>query len=53
MTDSSDFVIDRVGDITLATGFSGHGFKFTPEIGRLVAGLVLDGTPAPPRFRLR
>ncbi len=53
MTESADFVIDRVGDITLATGFSGHGFKFTPEIGRLVADLVLDRTPSPARFRLR
>lgn len=53
VTETSDFVIDRVGDITVATGFSGHGFKFTPEVGRLVADLVLTGTPAPERFRLR
>ena len=52
LTETSDFVIDRVGDITVATGFSGHGFKFTPEIGRLVADLVLTGTQPPDRFRI-
>jgi sarcosine oxidase len=53
VTESSDFVIDRAGDITVATGFSGHGFKFTPEVGRMVADLVLTGTQAPERFRIR
>lgn len=52
-TETSDFVIDRVGDITVATGFSGHGFKFTPEIGRIVADLVLTEAQPPDRFRLR
>jgi sarcosine oxidase len=51
LTDDSDFVIDRVGPLTVAAGFSGHGFKFTPEIGRIVADLVLNGGPAPERFR--
>jgi sarcosine oxidase len=37
----------------VATGFSGHGFKFAPEIGRMVADLVLTGTQAPERFRIR
>ncbi|MFF2083329.1 NAD(P)/FAD-dependent oxidoreductase [Nocardia sp. NPDC058176] len=27
----------------LATGFSGHGFKISPAVGRLVADLLLDG----------
>lgn len=27
----------------LATGFSGHGFKISPAVGRLVAELLLDG----------
>jgi sarcosine oxidase len=53
MTETSDFVIDRVDDIAVAAGFSGHGFKFTPEIGRIVADLMLDGSPPPERFRLR
>jgi sarcosine oxidase len=53
LTDNSDFVIDRVGDVTVAAGFSGHGFKFTPEIGRLVADLVLERGQPPQRFRLQ
>jgi sarcosine oxidase len=52
-TDTEDFVLDRVGPITVATGFSGHGFKFGPVLGELLAALALDGTPAPERFRLR
>ncbi len=27
----------------LATGFSGHGFKISPAVGRLVADLLVDG----------
>ncbi|MBH0118330.1 N-methyl-L-tryptophan oxidase [Rhodococcus sp. HM1] len=41
-TPDSNFVVDRVGDVTVAAGFSGHGFKFAPVIGELVADLV-DG----------
>jgi sarcosine oxidase len=52
LTDDSDFVIDKVGPVTVAAGFSGHGFKFTPQIGHLVADLVLDTGPAPRRFGL-
>ncbi|WP_067660246.1 NAD(P)/FAD-dependent oxidoreductase [Nocardia harenae] len=42
----------------LATGFSGHGFKISPAVGRLAAELLLDGAttlpnvdPADFRFR--
>lgn len=51
-TASGDFVVDRVGPITVATGFSGHGFKFVPVIGHVIAGLVTGSAPAPPRFAL-
>ena len=52
-TPDGHFVIDRAGPITIAAGFSGHGFKFAPAIGELVAGLV-EGTADPPSlFRLR
>lgn len=52
-TTDGHFVIDRVGPITVAAGFSGHGFKFAPAIGELVAGLI-DGNADPPDlFRLR
>jgi N-methyl-L-tryptophan oxidase len=40
-----DFIIDWHPDfdeVLLATGFSGHGFKFGPLIGRIVAELLLD-----------
>jgi glycine/D-amino acid oxidase-like deaminating enzyme len=32
--------------LIVATGFSGHGFAMGPIAGRLVAELVLDGTPS-------
>ncbi|GAA1441936.1 FAD-dependent oxidoreductase [Leifsonia poae] len=51
-TDTEDFVLDRVGPVTVATGFSGHGFKFGPALGDILAGLALHGTPAAARFRL-
>lgn len=44
-TPDSNFVVDRIGEVTVAAGFSGHGFKFAPAIGELVAGLT-DGTAA-------
>ncbi|MCJ1702761.1 FAD-dependent oxidoreductase [Rathayibacter sp. VKM Ac-2926] len=51
ITPTEDFVLDRVGRVTLATGFSGHGFKFGPVLGELLADLV-DGAGALDRFRL-
>ena len=48
-TPSWDFLIDRLPDdprVVIAGGFSGHGFKFAPAVGRLVAELVLgEGGP--------
>jgi len=49
MTGNNDFVIDRDPDhsnIFYGYGFSGHGFKFAPLIGRLLAELVLDLEPS-------
>jgi sarcosine oxidase len=51
-TPDHNFIIDRRGPITVAAGFSGHGFKFAPAIGELVAGLVNDTCPAPELFAL-
>jgi sarcosine oxidase len=45
-----DFVITREGDLTVAAGFSGHGFKFVPLVGRLVADLVSGASVPEPRF---
>lgn len=38
-------VISRtdVDGLIVAAGFSGHGFKISPAVGRLVADLVIDG----------
>jgi sarcosine oxidase, subunit beta len=33
-----------LGGLFLATGFSGHGFKISPAVGKLVADLLVDGT---------
>jgi glycine/D-amino acid oxidase-like deaminating enzyme len=44
-TPDHDFVIDDAGPdgCYLACGFSGHGFKHGPAVGRMVADLVVDG----------
>ncbi|MBC7630110.1 FAD-dependent oxidoreductase [Aeromicrobium sp.] len=47
-----DFIIDRVGRVTVAAGFSGHGFKFVPLVGRMVAELVTGVAEPEPRFTL-
>jgi sarcosine oxidase len=51
-TPDSDFILDRVGPITIGAGFSGHGFKFTPAIGRVLADLALGGARPHPSFSL-
>ncbi len=52
-----DFIIDWHPDldsVLLATGFSGHGFKFGPLIGRIAAEHLLEGKSeySLDRFRL-
>uniref|UniRef100_UPI0036F34049 FAD-dependent oxidoreductase n=1 Tax=Fodinicola feengrottensis TaxID=435914 RepID=UPI0036F34049 len=49
-TASADFVIDQLGPVTVACGFSGHGFKFAPAIGQLLAGMALGTARPPDRF---
>lgn len=36
--------------LLVAAGFSGHGFKISPAVGRLVADLVLDGSSSDPNI---
>ena len=36
--------------LVVAAGFSGHGFKIAPAVGRLVADLVVDGHSNDPRI---
>ncbi|XP_062165244.1 probable sarcosine oxidase [Alnus glutinosa] len=48
MTPDEDFVIDFLGgefgkDVVMGGGFSGHGFKMGPVVGRILADLVLTG----------
>jgi len=51
MTSDEDFVIDRVGPLVLFGGCSGHGFKFGPVIGEILADLATDRDPGIPRER--
>lgn len=39
-----------VDGLVIAAGFSGHGFKIAPAVGRLVADLVVDGRSSDPRI---
>jgi monomeric sarcosine oxidase len=54
LTPDRDFIVDRHPvhpNVAIAAGFSGHGFKFAPVIGELLASLVLDpSSRAIPRF---
>lgn len=51
-TDDRDFVMDRVGGIVVASPCSGHGAKFTPVLGELLADLALTDEPGSDRFAL-
>ena len=45
-TPDDDFIIDwhpQLDRVLIATGFSGHGFKFGPTIGRIAAELLTTG----------
>jgi glycine/D-amino acid oxidase-like deaminating enzyme len=56
MTPDTDFIVDRhpaFPRVAIGAGFSGHGFKFAPAIGELLAELVVDpGAETIPRLRL-
>jgi sarcosine oxidase len=50
-TPDEHFVITRHPDyanVTVACGFSGHGFKFVPVVGEILADLATTGTTAHP-----
>ncbi|MGI9012736.1 MAG: N-methyl-L-tryptophan oxidase [Phycisphaerales bacterium] len=38
---------DHAGRVVIGCGFSGHGFKFAPMIGEILADLALKGTTIP------
>jgi sarcosine oxidase len=52
---NGDFLIDRhpaLANNFLLGGGSGHGFKHGPEVGRMMAELVVNGTAPDARFSL-
>ncbi|MFL5798874.1 MAG: N-methyl-L-tryptophan oxidase [Actinomycetota bacterium] len=54
-TPDEDFVLDRDGPVVVGSPCSGHGFKFAPLIGRILADLATGATPPVDlsRFALR
>jgi sarcosine oxidase len=59
-TPDSHFIIDRLGgagcahdNVTVACGFSGHGFKFSSVIGEILADLATQGATLHPIQFLR
>lgn len=56
MTPDENFILDKLNNNTIiGTGFSGHGFKFAPVIGMILADLATSGKTDfdIARFRLR
>lgn len=55
MTPDEDFVLERVGPIVVGSACSGHGFKFGPLLGEILADLALGRDPRIPaeRFSIR
>ncbi|KAG0472261.1 hypothetical protein HPP92_016807 [Vanilla planifolia] len=48
MTPDEDYVIDFIGgefgnDVVVAGGFSGHGFKMGPLVGKILVEMAFDG----------
>ncbi len=39
-TPDDDFVVDRIGNVVVGSGTSGHGFKFGPLLGEWLAALA-------------
>ena len=51
-TANEDFILDRSGPFVVASPCSGHGAKFAPLLGEIIADLAA-GMPAPhSRFTL-
>jgi sarcosine oxidase len=56
MSPDEHFIVDRLPtapQVVFAAGLSGHGFKFTPVLGEILADLVLDGKTTQPIDFLR
>ena len=51
MSPDENFIVDcylKHPHIVFAAGLSGHGFKFTPVLGKALAELALDGATGLP-----
>jgi sarcosine oxidase len=46
-TPDEDFIVDRVGNVVVGCGTSGHGFKFGPLFGEWLAALAFGSAPPP------
>ena len=46
-TPDEDFIIDRIGNVVIGCGTSGHGFKFGPLLGEWLAALASDTGDGP------
>jgi sarcosine oxidase len=51
-TPDEHFVIDRKGPLVVGSACSGHGFKFAPAVGEVLADLAMGRTRAPAVWRL-
>ena len=51
MTPDEDFVLDRVGPVVIGSACSGHGFKFGPLVGEILADLAMGLDPRLPGGR--
>ena len=51
-TDNEDFVLDRSGPFVVASPCSGHGAKFAPLLGKIIADLAAGNPPPDSRFTL-
>ena len=52
-TPNTDFIMDRQGPLTVASPCSGHGFKFVPKIGQMVADLACGSEQTNPAWKFR
>ena len=52
-TPDDDFVLDRIGPLVIASPCSGHGAKFAPLMGAMIADLAMGESEVHPRFALR
>ena len=51
-TSNEDFILDRQGPFVVASACSGHGAKFAPLLGEIIADLAVGKPPPDPRFTL-